>query len=197
MTSPSDGQLMAQVCQQDQAAFNHLVRRHLAPLMGYANRLCGDASRAEDLVQETWLRVWLHATQYRQDRGAFSTWLFTILQRQFIDHQRKFGKETFGAERDLGHACRLPDEAAGPAQLLFQAREQQAFKRALATLPEHQRWALLLSHQQGFSNEAGAQILGVSRRAFESLLARGRRALRLERFEATSGTKVQPRDGGT
>ncbi|MEC9155156.1 MAG: sigma factor [Pseudomonadota bacterium] len=69
----TDDELMSAVQRQDKDAFASLMARHLDSLYGYALRLTQEPSNAEDLVQETWLRVWANAKKYKQDTVAFST----------------------------------------------------------------------------------------------------------------------------
>ena len=83
---------MSAVQRQDKSAFASLMARHLDSLYGYAIRLTQEPSNAEDLVQETWLRVWANANKYRQGKVAFSTWLHRVLHNLFVDQ--------YGANKD-------------------------------------------------------------------------------------------------
>lgn len=161
---------MSAVQRQDKSAFASLMARHLDSLYGYAIRLTQEPSNAEDLVQETWLRVWANANKYRQGKVAFSTWLHRVLHNLFVDQyrrkQRSVPEFVEAVERD------------DPWNIHAQNQSKAQMDHLLRQLPDNQRAALLLFHQQGFSTREVAAILCLGERAAESLLARARRALR-------------------
>ncbi len=161
---------MSAVQRQDKDAFASLMARHLDSLYGYALRLTQEPSNAEDLVQETWLRVWANAKKYKQGTVAFSTWLHRVLHNLFVDQhrrqQRSVPEDTEVVRRDDVY------------DLYAQRQTKSQVDKLLWQLPDNQRAALLLFHQQGFSTREVAAILGLGERAAESLLARARRAFR-------------------
>lgn len=157
----------------DRAAFDCLLGRHLDSVYGYIYRLTGSATDAQDLVQETFLRVWQKAGSYRARKGAFATWLFRIARNLCIDQSRR--RRPLPDSQAIQSAA---DPAPNAETSLARARQLAALQAALDKLPEAQRSALLLCQVQGFSNREAASILGVSVRALESLLARARRGLR-------------------
>ena len=161
---------MSAVQRQDKDAFASLMARHLDSLYGYALRLTQEPSNAEDLVQETWLRVWANAKKYKQGTVAFSTWLHRVLHNFFVDQhrrqQRSVPEDTEAVRRDDVY------------DLYAQRQTKSQVDKLLWQLPDNQRAALLLFHQQGFSTREVAAILGLGERAAESLLARAHRALR-------------------
>ena len=166
---------MAMVSQGDHSAFETVLSEYLDALYAYALRLSGSPAMAEDLVQDTWLAVWQKAASYRARKASLATWLHRILHNQFVDRMRK--------RRELPEeagppASELTDPETTPAQAAKLARDADALREALTTLPENQRAALLLRHASGFSTPEVGAILGVSTRAAESLLARGRRSLK-------------------
>lgn len=163
---------MAAVAKGDSRAFDTLVRLHLDAIHAYLFRLTGSRADAEDLAQETFLRLWRKAGSYQPGRVKVSTWLHTIAHRLRIDALRR-KREVLGQDSEA-----LPDPLADPA-VQIDAQEQLALlEAAIAGLPERQRAAILLCQVQGFSNAEGARIMGVHIRALESLLARARRTLR-------------------
>lgn len=162
---------MRAVARGDDQAFTRLVDRYLDALYRYALRLSRSSTWAEDLVQETWLKAWSHANRYRARQGKVSTWLFRILHNQHIDTLRKKTPE-------------LDEDAVeNQASSIDLDRELHADERAsqltgaLGALSEEHRAALLLHYFQGFSHAQVADILGISRRAGESLVARAKRNL--------------------
>jgi RNA polymerase sigma-70 factor (ECF subfamily) len=105
----------------------------------------------------------------------FSTWLHQIAHNLCIDEFRKQTRAKAGAmavpaDNDVEHIGPEADRAA--------AEKQASVRQALSALPENQRHAILLCHQQGFTNKEAAVILGIGVRALESLLARARRTLK-------------------
>jgi len=169
---PSDDALMARVARGDGAACRVLVDRHLAPVTAFARRLLGNQADAEDVAQETFLRLWSKAGDWRPGGARLTTWLHRVALNQCRDRGRR---------RPMAPLEAVPDAAdpRPPPADAVQRREVAArVERALAALPERQRTAIVLCHHQGLSNAQAGEVLGIGVEAVESLLARGRRALR-------------------
>ena len=171
LSADSDEALMARIAAGDEQAFEGLLGRHLDRIHHYLRRLTGRQADCDDLAQETFIRVWLKARSFRPGRVRVTTWLHRIAHNVAVDHLRKVGRAAWIEATEP-----LRDEA-GPDALWQQAEERQRLHGALGALPERQRSAILLRHQQGLSNPDVAAVLGVSVRAVESLLSRGRRRL--------------------
>ena len=176
MTYLSDDQLMLKVVSQCAGSFTELVSRHVDALHAYAYRLSGNPSTADDLMQETWVKVWTHAGSYKVGRVKLSTWLHTVLHNKFIDHVRKQNK--FSRSEDYADLVLQAPANFEPEQQSQQQDAIDEFAQLLAQVPENQRAALLLVHRQGFSIGETAEILNLSSTATQSLLARGRKAIR-------------------
>jgi len=173
---PSDDELMDRIQRGDDQAFASLLQRHLDAVHGYLRRLTGSAADAEDLAQDTFLRVWQKAATYQPGKVRVSTWVHRIAHNLAMDMFRRRGLEQVaGAQPELDSLALR--EAAGP-DVHEQAEAGVRLLRALSALPEPQRSAVLLCQVQGFSNREAALIMAVSVRAVESLIARGRRALK-------------------
>lgn len=169
-----DVRLMQAIQKGDKKAFNQLMSRHLNRLHAFAQRLLGDAGEAEDVVQETFLRVWQKAGQWQPGAARVTTWLHSIAHNLCIDRLRR-RKPSSGLEE----AAELQSEThEQPAQQLQQHQVTQHLQMAMQKLPETQRSALLLCHYQGLSNKEAAELLSISLSALESLLARARRNLK-------------------
>ncbi len=164
----ADALLMRRVGAGDAAACRLLVDRHLKRIVGFAYRLLGDRSDAEDVAQDTFLRLWRHAHRWRP-RARLTTWLFRVAYNLCIDRLR--------ARREKP-SDPLPNPPANPAANLQRSQVARIVGSALGTLPERQRTALALVYHQGLSNIDAAEVMDVSVEAVESLLARGRRGLR-------------------
>ena len=169
---------MLAIQNNNELAYADLVRRHVDKVYGYMLKLTSNPEDAEDLVQETFLRVWNKSTTYKLGRVRFTSWLFTIAHNKFIDLYRKNKDRTEIYDEQM---------LAGNIEDLHQQEEKaQALSVGLGILPENQRVAILLSHNQGFTNAEIATILGSSVRAVESMLSRGRKTLRRLLTEDTS-----------
>lgn len=177
-----DAELMLKIQQCDEGAFQELLNRHLAPLNRFAVRMLGNSHDAEDLVQETFLRVWKSAHQWQPGHGKLTTWLHSITHHLCIDFHRRDR-----ARPDQTRPDRAPltteihpqlESADRPEEHAAHDNVSSAVSAALTHLPERQKSAIILCHYQGFSNKAAAEVIGVSVDALESLMARGKRTLR-------------------
>ncbi len=169
----TDEELVARIRQNDEQAFACLLVRHLNSIHHYLLRLTGSRSDSDDLAQETFLRVWQKAHTFTPGKVRFSTWLHRIAHNLTVDQFRQMGRKQVGTV-DANDKHFGPDSDRAAAEL------NERLGQVLTTLPENQRHAILLCHQQGFSNKEAATILGVGVRALESLLARARRTLKAE-----------------
>ena len=156
----------------DQQAYARLLDRHLNSVHAYVYRMTNNRADAEDIAQETFLRVWHRARTYRPGRVRFTTWLHRIAHNLCVDAFRK-RRNTVETELDA-----VADDTPGAYELSMAEERRRAVHAGIAALPERQRSALVLCQLQGRSNREAAQILGVSVDALESLIARARRTLR-------------------
>ena len=168
-----DALLVLRVGEGDVAAYRELVKRYAAKLSRFAERLLRDGTEAEDVVQETFLRLWQRAGDY-QPKARVTTWLHRIAHNLAVDRLRARGRTLPLAEEE-----EMPTSARQPT-LLDEKRRVVALEAALAALPERQATAIVLVHLHGLTGAEAAEVLGVGVEAVESLLARGRRALKSE-----------------
>ncbi|WP_431858128.1 RNA polymerase sigma factor [Azospirillum sp.] len=171
-TPDSDDALMGRVAAGDAAAFEDLAARHMCRAVALAQRLTGNASDADEIAQDAFLRVWQHAGRWEPGRARFATWLYRIVVNLAIDRKRRPGFQP------LDDAAELADERPDAVDLIAERQTADQVGKALLELPERQRAAVVLFHQEGLSQRQAAEVLGVGEDAFESLLARARRALR-------------------
>lgn len=168
-----DEALLARVADGDPAAVRALVARKLPRIMALGQRMLGDVAEAEDVAQESFVRAWKQAPSWRTGQARFDTWLHRVALNLCYDRLRR-RREVAVAE--------LPEQVdPGPCpdrglQAMDTGRRVSA---AMAALPDRQREALALCHYQELSNIEAAAVMGVSIEALESLLARGRRSLRV------------------
>lgn len=156
----------------DPAAIQALVARKLPRVLALATRMLGDAAEAEDVAQEAMLRVWRQAPRWRPGAARFDTWLHRVALNLCYDRLRR------RRETPMAEPPERPDPGPAPDAGLAAADLGAQVDRALAALPERQREAIVLCHYQELSNIDASAVLGISVEALESLLSRGRRALR-------------------
>lgn len=170
----TDEEIMAAIVAGDQGAYASIVRKHARQIAAYAYRMLSRESEAEDITQETFLRLWTHAARWQPGKAALSTWLHRIAHNLCIDFLRK-DKSALASELNEEE----PDGTPTIDHHLGAEADRRLLQEALAQLPERQRSALLLTHYQGLSNREVAQILDdITVDALESLLARARRSLK-------------------
>ncbi len=167
-----DDALAAWAATGDRRAFDALVLRHGAFALRVATRLTRDASTAEDMAQEAFVRAWKAIDRFDPGRARLTTWLYRIVANLCRDHQRRVRPETLPDGFDPA------DPAAGAEECLAAGQQARAMAAALAELPDRQRAALALVYEEGLSGAEAAKALGVSAKAVERLLARGRQFLR-------------------
>ena len=172
MSTDPDEALVAAVGRGEPAAVRAFVSSKAPRMMALAGRMLRDQAEAEDVVQDVFLRVWKHAADWRPGPATFDTWMHRVALNLCYDRlrrRREIVTDTPPEQRDEGPA---PD-----AGLLSRDTARQVGE-ALGALPDRQREAIILVHYQEMTNIDAAALLEVSVEALESLLSRGRRALR-------------------
>lgn len=171
----SDEGLMVLYANGDRDAALALTQRVTPRVLAYAARLLGgDRAEAEDVAQETMLRLWRIAPQWRQGETRVTTWAYRVATNLCIDRQRSRGRRRQVA---LDDAPEVADGAVGAEARLQEAGRMAALEAALADLPDRQRQAVVLRHLEGMTNPEIAAIMEIGVEAVESLTARGKRAL--------------------
>jgi RNA polymerase sigma-70 factor, ECF subfamily len=164
--------LLTRISAGDAQAFRALVDRHLATVLAIARRMLKDDAEAEDVAQETLLRLWRNAANLELGPGGVRPWLRRVASNLCIDRVR--------ARRNTTVVDQVPEESE-PAGQMRQLAERELGARvdaALKALPERQRLAITLFHYEGMSQIEVGATLGISDEAVESLLARARRTLK-------------------
>jgi len=144
--------LMLRVKAGDRSAFEELYRLYEKPLSNYLYRLSGNRARAEDLLQDAFLRVWKAAPNY-EPSAKVSTYVFRIAHNLFLNdaaRRREKALESIEAET-----------RSDPASDLNRQELQSAVQRAVEALPDGEREVLLLSEYNGFKYAEISEILGI------------------------------------
>ena len=145
--------------------FEALVGAHADSLYRFAYWLCRDRARAEDLVQDTFLRAWRGLAGLR-DPAAVKSWLYTILRREYARHCERYQPALVALD---------PDDTAAPTP---DDVECWQLRRALQQLDAEYREPLLLQVLGGFSGEEIARMMNLSPAAVMTRLFRARQQLR-------------------
>jgi RNA polymerase sigma-70 factor (ECF subfamily) len=164
--------LVAQVAVGDAEAFRTLVTAHVRSITAIARGMLEDADEADDLAQEVFLRLWRNAASLQIGPAGVKPWLRRVVSNLAIDRLR--------ATAHVVVTDTVPEvgERATQGDAMESADLAARVQAALSGLPDRQRLALVLFHFEGLSQAEVAAAMDVSDEAVESLLARGRRALK-------------------
>ena len=168
----SDEELMERLISGQNSALEELLRRYQGPLFSFAQRLLPSRSAAEDVFQETFLRVYRRRKSF-QLGSAFRPWLYQICLNLCRDHHRrvKSRREVEFCEENLGL-----DPVPGPQEKAEQKAQAEEVRGAIAQLPQKQREVLILTQYEGLSQREVSEILNipegtVKSRKFKAILA--------------------------
>lgn len=175
-TTVSDGELAQRWCQGDRHAGGLLIERHQAVVRSFLRKLVSRADWADDLAQETFLRLLRHADRY-DSRYPMRTWLLTIARRLYLNHAQLAQHRAKPLDAEPPQTARHPHENQIDNHDQ-QAHQQKIIQQGLATLSEPQRTALVLFYQQEMSIGDIANLMQQPEGTVKSHLSRGRSALR-------------------
>lgn len=167
-----DSELLDRLAADDEAAFRMLVERHIDRAYAIALRIVGNAADAEDVVQDTMLKIWSHRGRWLHGRAKFSTWLYRVISNRCIDLRRKPRNENVETVPEVA------DGQPGAVEIIERNELNDMLELAMQRLPEQQRIAVIFSYHENMSNGEIAQVMETTVAAVESLLKRGRQQLR-------------------
>jgi RNA polymerase sigma-70 factor (ECF subfamily) len=182
LDSFSSEDLMVKTAEEDEFAFEILVRRHQTSVLNLVYRYVGDRTKAKDLAQEVFIRVWRAANRY-EPKARFTTWMYRITANLCLNELKSVkGKKLVQLEAE--HEDRQntnfethPNAFQSPEDLLLAEERSRQVSDTLQTLPENQRMALILRRYDNLSYDEIAKIMECSVSAVESLLVRAKRNL--------------------
>jgi RNA polymerase sigma-70 factor, ECF subfamily len=175
-----DGALMARASRGEPAAVEALFERHHGPLHRFFHRLSASPAAAEDLVQETFLRLLKYPHSFRPG-GSFRAWLFGVARRAAADHFRRASRWKRAAS-DLQEPV---DEAPLPPQKIEADERLARLHRALERISTEDREVLLLARYEDLSAAELAEALGCSNGAARVRVHRALTRLRRRYEELT------------
>jgi len=178
-SDPADAQIIQRVVAGDQQALGELYDRWSKPAFSLARRVCADEGLAEDVVQEVFIAFWREPARFDPARGAFGSWLLTLVHHKAVDAVRResaIRRRTVPAAEDGEEWSVAPgpgaDQAALGAVVAGQVRD------ALGRLPNEQREAIALAYYGGYTQREVATLTGVPLGTVKSRMFTGVQRLR-------------------
>jgi RNA polymerase sigma-70 factor (ECF subfamily) len=183
--SPEEARLIEACKEGDAAAFNLLVWRWERPLYNFVYKYVGDGDLAQDLVQDTFVRVLKSLPRYTH-RGSFSTWLYRIAINLCKDHLKRkrvpmvslHDYYTTGSGERVYIQDRVADESARTDEEVRAGEREQMVRRLLGGLPEEERVVILLKEYQELTFREIAEVLDVPEGTVKSRLYHALRKMR-------------------
>lgn len=167
-----DGAVLVAFANGDPFAARVLTKRLMPRVFSQAYRMLRNQADAEDVTQDAFMRLWSIAPDWKQDQAQVSTWMYRVVRNLCIDRTRKH------RESELDEGLDAIDPTQGIDQKLQDQHRTVALSQALDALPDRQREAITLRHLDELANPEIADRMEISIEAVESLISRGKRALK-------------------
>jgi RNA polymerase sigma-70 factor (ECF subfamily) len=183
LSDASDETLVAQVARGNPAALEVLYDRYASRVLGLSLKILGDQALSEDILQETFWRVWQSAATFQSQLGPFTSWLFRIARNLAIDayRRRNVRPQVFmGANGSDPILDATPDPDMDVAEQAQAMLTHLAVRKALATLPDVQRQVIEMAYFYGMTRQEIAEATG---EALGTIHTRARLALQKLRGE--------------
>jgi RNA polymerase sigma-70 factor (ECF subfamily) len=171
------GALLARCALRDQQACAELYRLSSSKLFGVALRIVRRQDWAEEVLQESFVNIWNHASEYVADRSAPMTWMTSIVRNRALDWARRPRHEDTSEDYDL-IIDSVRDDAPGPLDLLARSADGAALARCLQQLEAAQRQSITLAFQHGLSHAELAAHLREPLGTVKTWIRRGLERLR-------------------
>jgi RNA polymerase sigma-70 factor (ECF subfamily) len=180
-----DVELMIRLRDGDQEAFDELYRMYERPLVNFFYRLCWDRDAAEDLMQETFLRLWRSAPRYTPS-GKFSTFLFQIAKNHFLTQKDRLTRERTKLSIDSSReeedgtsgGIELASSTQAPDAGLRDRELQSRIRKAIGLLGEKHRMVFVLAQYHGMKYQEISEVLDIPVGTVKSRMSYAERALR-------------------
>lgn len=170
----TDAVLVSAIARGDAAAFRLITERHLLSVHRLATRMLGDSIEAEEVAQDTFLKLWTRGGHWRPSKGdsPILPWLRSLAMNACIDRLRR---RRFQSDEEVPERA---DEAPSTAEQIDQRRLSVLVSNALGELPDRQRAAIVLTYYEDLPNVEAADAMSLHLKGFESLLFRARQTLK-------------------
>lgn len=182
LSAMEDGEVVSAFLSGEERAFDELVTRYQGRLLSFVYRTIGDRDRAEDLVQEVFIRVYRHIGRFDRSK-KFSTWIYTIASNLAKNELRNRSRnplvlfQTIKAKfEDEDRPLQFEDLHTRPDDLFRKRYLREAVEESVKKLPLHHREVFVLRELEGKSYEEIAEITGVNLGTVKSRLNRARNA---------------------
>ncbi len=174
-----EAQIASGLRRRDPEVLDALIEQYQHRLLRYLAHMTGNRATAEDLFQETWIRVLEKGHQY-DGKSRFATWLMTIAHNVAIDHLRKRTPASLDEMRDVEDAAPFEPVAVGPSPFEQAAagEDKARIQAALEQLPPIFREVLVLRFQEQLKLEEISKLIGIPVATVKTRLYRGVMALR-------------------
>lgn len=170
----NDVELLGRCRSGDESAWRELVAQHTRRVFSIAYRFAGRVDDAEDLTQEVFVKVYQSLSRYRPEAGSFATWIGVVARNHAIDHYRRRREERLRLREDGDLLAQLPATAERQDRAVEREERARLVRRALRTLPNELREALVLCDLEGLAYDEIAAALGVPLGTVKSRINRGR-----------------------
>jgi RNA polymerase sigma-70 factor (ECF subfamily) len=182
--SANDHELLAAIRDGDEAAFQEIVRRYRNPITNFVYRMLDDYERSVEITQETFIRVYTSASRY-QANYSFSTYIYRIATNLAISELRRRKRRKLVSlfspfTNDDGETVEIdpPDGGILQDEALIEQERRRAVARAITSLPEKYRAAIVLRDVEGLSYDRIAEVLKLSEGTVKSRINRARNLLK-------------------
>ena len=160
MGGATDVQLAEQLAAGDVRALEVLYDRYGPLAYSISVRVLGDPGKAEDVVQEVFLKVWTNAARFDAGKGSLRTWLLTAVRNRSIDFLRGRGAHE-RSEKEIPEFVPATGSGADPWREVSRAMEREAVRQAVESLPSEQKQAVELAYFGGYSYPEIADMIRV------------------------------------
>jgi len=188
MEGDNDVELAGALAAGDVDALGQLYDRYGPLAYSVSVRILGDSGRAEDAVQDAFLKLWQGAARFDARRGSLRTWVITAVRNRSIDYLRGRGAHE-RLEREIPVDAEAEGAGSDPWREVAAALEREVIENALASLPAEQRQAIELAYFGGYSHREIAEMIRVPLST-----VKGRMRLALEKLYSYLQGRGFPRD---
>ncbi|KXG42521.1 RNA polymerase sigma factor SigW [Tepidibacillus decaturensis] len=182
-----DKRLVTKAKEGDTQAFAELITQYKDKIFNLAYRMLGNIQEAEDVSQDTFIRVYTNLSRY-DDQHKFSTWIFRIATNLAIDRMRKKKADfsldaNWDQEEGTDWHSKLADPKNGPEEEVVAKEMEDTIQQAIMSLPPKYRSIMVLRYLEDLSIQEISQIVHLSESTVKTRLHRGREALRKQLIE--------------
>jgi RNA polymerase sigma-70 factor (ECF subfamily) len=185
LTDVSDAALVVAIGRWHEDALAELFRRHAGAVFGLARRVLGDAGRAEEIVQEVFVRLWNQPERFDPERGSLRSFLLAQSHGRAVDVLRS---DSARREREESDARKAAEAGYDVEREVWDLAVAESVRKAVHTLPEDERRAIELAYFGGRTYREVAVALGAPEGTVKSRIRSGLKRLRVSLADTTVGT---------